>query len=114
MEEQTPKSSKSKVDPLRPRSEASSSQKGLPDQPSQSSAPSKSSGSSSDSSSEASTKEEASGKEKPSQPSKPSKDIKGANWYVVHTYSGHEAKVAATLKQRIQSQKLEGKILDIL
>jgi len=66
----------------------------------------------------------------PSQPSlpQPSKPIKGAtpdiasgsvsgggaHWYVVHTYSGHEAKVTATLKQRIQSQKLEGKILDIL
>src|SRR3989344_3672307 len=57
---------------------------------------------------------EALAKEEPSQPSKPAKDIKGAHWYVVHTYSGHEAKVAATLKQRIQSQKLEGKILDIL
>lgn len=37
-----------------------------------------------------------------------------AGWYVVHTYSGHEAKVAATLKQRIASQNLEGKITDIL
>lgn len=39
---------------------------------------------------------------------------KGAHWYVVHTYSGHETKVAATLKQRIVSQKLQDKILDIL
>jgi len=38
----------------------------------------------------------------------------GANWYVVHTYSGHESKVAATLKQRVESQKLSDKILDIL
>jgi transcriptional antiterminator NusG len=37
-----------------------------------------------------------------------------ARWYVVHTYSGHENKVAATLKQRIDSMSLEGKILDIL
>ena len=58
----------------------------------------------------------------------PQKDIKGArltgpaapaaggqaHWYVVHTYSGHEAKVAATLKQRIESQKLQDKIFDIL
>lgn len=36
------------------------------------------------------------------------------NWYVVHAYSGHEAKVAATLKQRIESLKLQDKILDIL
>ncbi|MBI2327962.1 transcription termination/antitermination factor NusG [Candidatus Curtissbacteria bacterium] len=35
-------------------------------------------------------------------------------WYVVHTYSGHESKVAATLKQRIESQKLQDKVLDIL
>lgn len=46
----------------------------------------------------------------PQQPKSP----KGAQWYVVHTYSGHEAKVAATLKQRIDSQKLTDKILDIL
>ena len=48
----------------------------------------------------------------PSEPSK--KDLKGAHWYVVHTYSGHESKVAATLKQRIESQNLQDKILDIL
>lgn len=35
-------------------------------------------------------------------------------WYVVHTYSGHEAKVATALKQRIASMKLEKKILDIV
>ncbi|MCL4419967.1 transcription termination/antitermination protein NusG [Patescibacteria group bacterium] len=35
-------------------------------------------------------------------------------WYVVHTYSGHENKVATTLKQRIESMSLEGKIFDIL
>lgn len=37
-----------------------------------------------------------------------------SRWYVVHTYSGHEAKVATTLKQRIESQKLQDKVLDIL
>lgn len=41
-------------------------------------------------------------------------DVKGAYWYVVHTYSGHEAKVAATLKQRVESQKLADKVLEIL
>jgi len=41
-------------------------------------------------------------------------DKKGGHWYVVHTYSGHEAKVAATLKQRIESQRLADKILEIL
>src|SRR4030042_7003026 len=50
----------------------------------------------------------------PSQPSAPSDTSKKLHWYVVHTYSGHEAKVAATLKQRIESQKLGDKILDIL
>ncbi len=35
-------------------------------------------------------------------------------WYVVHTYSGHEQKVSNTLKQRIESLKLQDKILDII
>ncbi len=41
-------------------------------------------------------------------------DNPNAKWYVVHTYSGHENKVAVTLKQRIESEHLEGKILDVL
>lgn len=45
---------------------------------------------------------------------KPAKNVPGARWYVVHTYSGHESKVAATLKQRIESQQLQDKVLDIL
>lgn len=45
---------------------------------------------------------------------KPAKNVKGTHWYVVHTHSGHEAKVAATLRQRVESQKLQEKILDIL
>lgn len=45
----------------------------------------------------------------PSQPNVP-----GARWYVVHTYSGHENRVAAALKQRIESEHLENKILDVL
>lgn len=43
-----------------------------------------------------------------------SDDTNKAHWYVVHTYSGHEKKVANTLKQRIDSLKLKDKILDIL
>ncbi len=35
-------------------------------------------------------------------------------WYVVHTYSGHENKVATTLKQRVESEHLEEKIFDVL
>lgn len=46
-------------------------------------------------------------------------DLSSANapvprWYVVHTYSGHENRVATTLKQRIESQRLEDKILEVL
>ena len=42
------------------------------------------------------------------------KNDDGAKWYVVHTYSGHENKVAAQLKQRIESEHLQDKIVDIL
>lgn len=37
-----------------------------------------------------------------------------ARWYVVHTYSGHENKVAETLKQRAQTLNLTDKILSVL
>lgn len=37
-----------------------------------------------------------------------------ARWYVVHTYSGHENKVATNLKQRVETQKLTHKIFDIV
>lgn len=37
-----------------------------------------------------------------------------AKWYVVHTYSGHETKVAETLRQRVLSMKMEGKIQELL
>jgi transcription termination/antitermination protein NusG len=39
---------------------------------------------------------------------------KKARWYVVHTYSGHENKVAETLKQRAETLSLTDKILSIL
>lgn len=35
-------------------------------------------------------------------------------WYVVHTYSGYENRVAGSLKQRIESMGLDKKILEIL
>lgn len=50
--------------------------------------------------------------EKPAPPKK--SEHPDAKWYVVHTYSGHENKVAHTLKQRIESEHLETKILDVL
>lgn len=37
-----------------------------------------------------------------------------AKWYVVHTYSGHENKVATNLRQKIASEHLEAFIFDIL
>lgn len=37
-----------------------------------------------------------------------------ARWYVVHTYSGHENKVAETLKQRTETLNLLDKILAVL
>ncbi|MBI2021385.1 transcription termination/antitermination factor NusG [Candidatus Daviesbacteria bacterium] len=49
-----------------------------------------------------------------SAPSSPSSESDKAKWYVVHTYSGHENKVLANLKQKIESEHLEHKILDIL
>ncbi len=39
---------------------------------------------------------------------------KRAKWYVIHTYSGHENKVAVNLKKRIESFGLEEKIFDVL
>lgn len=41
-------------------------------------------------------------------------DKEEANWYVVHTYSGREAKVAETLKQRAQTLNLGDNIVKIL
>ena len=41
-------------------------------------------------------------------------DSKKAKWYVVHTYSGHENRVALTLIQRVKTMKLEENVLEIL
>ena len=37
-----------------------------------------------------------------------------ARWYIVHTYSGHENKVAKSLKQRVESMGFEDRIFDII
>jgi len=37
-----------------------------------------------------------------------------ANWYVVHTYSGHERKVALTLKQRIEAGGFTDRVFKVL
>lgn len=39
---------------------------------------------------------------------------KRACWYVVHTYSGYESKVAEQLRQRVESMGMEDQILEIL
>lgn len=36
------------------------------------------------------------------------------NWYVIHTYSGYESRVAENLKKRIQDLKMEDQILEVL
>lgn len=45
---------------------------------------------------------------------KPHSAPANAKWYVVHTYSGHENKVAENLKQRIETMKFSDKIFDIV
>lgn len=37
-----------------------------------------------------------------------------AHWYVVHTYSGHEHKVALTLTARVKTMDLENKVFELL
>lgn len=39
---------------------------------------------------------------------------KRANWYVLHTYSGHEVKAAHTLQQRVETMGLKDKIFEVL
>lgn len=40
--------------------------------------------------------------------------IKEGKWYIVHTYSGHENKVAKTLMQRVNSMGYKDRILNVL
>ncbi|OGM59824.1 transcription termination/antitermination factor NusG [Candidatus Woesebacteria bacterium RIFCSPLOWO2_01_FULL_39_10] len=42
------------------------------------------------------------------------KDDPNAKWYVVHTTSGHEARVAETLRQRVETMTLEDKVFELL
>ena len=48
---------------------------------------------------------------KPTAEKKPSKS---GSWYVVHTYSGHENKVAATLRQKIEASHLGDSIHEVM
>ncbi|MBR2774552.1 MAG: transcription termination/antitermination factor NusG [Selenomonadaceae bacterium] len=43
-----------------------------------------------------------------------SERITGRAWYVVHTYSGYEKKVKATLESKVAAQGLEDVIFDII
>lgn len=42
------------------------------------------------------------------------KDSDKASWFVVHTTSGHEVRVAETLRQRIETMSLEDSIFELL
>lgn len=37
-----------------------------------------------------------------------------AKWYVVHTASGHEARVSETLRQRVETMNLQGNVFELL
>jgi len=37
-----------------------------------------------------------------------------AKWYIIHTYAGHENKVARSLKQRVEAMGFEHRIFDII
>jgi transcriptional antiterminator NusG len=39
---------------------------------------------------------------------------KYAKWYVVHSASGHEARIAETLRQRVETMKLKDNVFEIL
>lgn len=37
-----------------------------------------------------------------------------AKWYVLHTYSGHENKVAAAIRQRVEAMRVAARVFDIV
>jgi transcription termination/antitermination protein NusG len=37
-----------------------------------------------------------------------------AKWYVLHTYSGHENRVVAAIKQRLESMNVVGRVFDLI
>src|SRR5512135_121689 len=44
---------------------------------------------------------------------KPTSSDEG-KWYIIHTYAGHENKVARSLKQRVDSMGFDDRIFDII
>lgn len=47
-------------------------------------------------------------------PANPPKLPDNAKWYVVHTYSGHENKAAAAIKQRVEAMKVADRVYEVL
>ncbi|MEK7571856.1 MAG: transcription termination/antitermination protein NusG [Patescibacteria group bacterium] len=45
---------------------------------------------------------------------KPAIDSSAGKWYIIHTYAGHENKVARSLKQRAEAMKFDDRIFDII
>src|SRR5436190_15453922 len=41
-------------------------------------------------------------------------DQSAGKWYIIHTYAGHENKVARSLKQRMEAMGFADRILDII
>jgi transcription termination/antitermination protein NusG len=46
--------------------------------------------------------------------SKPVASKSNKNWYVIHTYSGYEDRVAENLRQRIETMDMADKIFDVI
>jgi len=42
------------------------------------------------------------------------KDTQASHWYVIHTYSGYEDRVAENLRQRIETMHMADKIFDVI
>ena len=53
-------------------------------------------------------------KEETEPASSPMQNDPNSKWYIIHTYSGHENKVAKSLKQRVQSLGFEDRVFDII
>lgn len=57
--------------------------------------------------------EEAPGEEDPVEKLRDKLRLMPGDWYVVHTYSGHERKVKANLEQRITTQNMEDQVFAV-
>jgi transcriptional antiterminator NusG len=58
---------------------------------------------------------DAGGEKKPAEKTKNERVVpESARWYIVHTYAGHENKVAKSLEQRIETMGFQDRIFDII